>query len=216
MNIQRAFTYFLEDEKWQTKIPLTIFLGVIPIINFVVIGWMLDLISNMLDGHEHPAPDWDNLGEVFMQRWVAGLMTAIAGILYALPLIVISVCLGIMFAVTTNEWLASALLSIIGIAYGAAIWLPLSVGMMRYAKTRDFNNYMQIGSNLQVARDNMETMFALIAFIVITSFLMTIFGRIPCIGWLFNLLTLGIGAIINGHLNGQAAVIIAQNIRGKD
>lgn len=209
MDIARAFTYITEDENWQNKVVVTIVLGLIPIVNLAVVGWMLDLIRNMLDGHEKPMPDWDNLGSQIGERIMAGLMTAIAGFIYMLPLIAFSICFGITMAALDSGFVG-LLFSLIAIAYAAVMWMPLSIGMMRYSRTRDFSAYTDFARNIALAREHLSTLVVLAAFVFVVGLILGIVTGIPCIGWLVGLAAVGINAIITGHLTGQAAVLITQ------
>jgi hypothetical protein len=204
VDIARAFTYVTEDENWQNKVVITLVVGFVPIINLAAIGWMLDLIRNMIDGQAHPLPDWDDIGNQFVERWVAGLMTAIAVLLYAVPLIVISVCVGITLALV-DFGLLRFVMSLIGIAYMAAAWMPMSIGMMRYARTRDFSHYLQFANNINVVQQHMATMIVLAVYVFVVGFVINVLGNLDCIGWIFSLLSVGINAIVIGHLTGQAA-----------
>lgn len=213
MDIARAFTYVTEDENWQNKVIITLILGLIPIVNLAVIGWMLDLIRNMLDGYEKPMPDWDDLGSQIVDRIVAGLMTAIAGFIYMLPLLVFAICFGIVIA-TTESGFFNLIFGLVAIAYGALAWMPISIGMMRYSRTRNFSHYMAFSRNISLAREHLSTLIVLAVFVFAVGIVLGIIGNIPCIGWLFGLLSVGINAIVVGHLTGQAAVQIANDSSG--
>jgi hypothetical protein len=208
VDIARAFTYVTEDERWQNKVVVTLILGIIPIVNVAVVGYMLDLIRNMIDGMERPLPDWDDLGGQFVDRWVAGLMTILAGILYSVPMIILAICAGITLALL-DVGLIRFFMSILAIAYVAVVWMPLSIGMMRYARTRDFSHYMQITRNITLARQHMSILIVLAVFVFAIGMVFNIIGRLPCIGPLLSLFSIGIDAIVVGHLTGQAALEIA-------
>ncbi len=213
MDIAKAFTYFQEDENWQNKVIITLVLGLIPIVNLAVIGWMLDLIRNMLDGQERPMPDWDNLGGQIGDRLMAGLMTVIAGVIYMAPLIVFAICFGIVMAAADSRFL-SFLFSLIALAYAAIAWMPLSVGMMRYARTRNFSAFTDFARNIRLAREHLSTLIVLAVFVFVVGVILSIVGNIACVGWLVSLLAVGLNAIITGHLTGQAAVQMAKDSQG--
>lgn len=214
MDIARAFTYVTEDENWQNKTVITLVIGVIPLINLAAIGWMLDLINNMLDGQQKPMPDWDDLSNQFVDRWSRGLMVAIAAVIYIIPLIVIAICLGILVA-ALGGGLLRVLISLVATAYVALMWLPLSIGMMRYARTRDFNHFLQFGRNISLAQEHLSTLIVLAVFVFIIGIVINILGNLPCIGWLISLAATGVSVIVVGHLTGQAAVEIAERKQGQ-
>jgi len=212
--IARAFTYVTEDENWQNKTIITLIIGVIPVVNLAAAGWMLDLISNMLDGQERPMPDWNDLGAQFVDRWSRGLMVAIAALIYLIPLIVVAICLSILIAALDSSAM-NALMSLVSSIYVALMWLPLSIGMMRYARTRDFSHFLQFSHNIALAREHLSTLVVLAVYIFVVGVVISILGRIPCIGWLISLLAMGINVIVVGHLTGQAAIEIAAATRGE-
>ncbi len=215
MDIAHAFTYVTEDENWQNKTIITLLVSVIPLINLAAIGWMLDLISNMLDGKKQPMPDWDDLGNQFVDRWSRGLMVAIAAVIYIVPLIVVAICLGILVA-ALGSGLLRVLISLVATAYVALMWLPLSIGMMRYARTRDFNHFLQFSRNIALAQEHLSTLIVLAVFVFIVGIVINVLGNLPCIGWLISLAAIGVNTIVVGHLTGQAAVEIAAASRGQD
>ena len=224
MDLARAFSYAFEDEDWQSKVPITLVIGIIPIVNLAVLGWGLDLVRNMLDGVRNPMPDWSDLGTQFSERWVAGLIAGIGWFIYYIPWLIVSVILntisGAIFRGADNLGFLSislgisCLVSLLGIIYAAAVWLPFSVGLMRYARTREFNHFLQFGRNLNIAMENLSTLLVLGIFMFVYGILLGIIGLIPCIGWLLVLFSIPISAIVQGHLVGQAAQEIAAKSRG--
>ncbi|GAB4575578.1 MAG: hypothetical protein Kow0077_27770 [Anaerolineae bacterium] len=213
MDIAKAFTYVTEDENWQNKVIITLVLGLIPVVNLAVVGWMLDLIRNMLDGVAHPMPDWDDLGGQITDRFIAGLMTVIAVVIYMIPFLVLAVCFGALVAISDSGFL-QIIFSILTAIYVALIWMPLSIGMMRYSRTRQFSAYTDLSRNINLAREHLSTLIVLAVFVFVVGIVLGIIGSIPCIGWLINLLSVGVNAIVTGHLTGQAAVEISRAARG--
>jgi len=222
LDLVRAFTYFQEDENWTNKIPVTVVIGIIPIVNLAVFGWALDLIRNMLDGVPNPTPDWNDIGTQFVDRWVRGLILAIVGFIYFLPMLIVAgIVNGVFLSIALGSRggfgvvsLAGLCITVISLIYFAIVWLPLSIAIMRYARTRDFNNFLQIARNFKLAMDNLNTMVMLAVLIFIVGLIVGLLGNIPCIGFLISLLAAPFTAIVEGHLIGQAAIEIAAKTRG--
>lgn len=228
MDLGRAVNYAFEDEQGTNKGLITVVIGLIPIINFAALGWALDLVRNMIDGAARPMPDWDDIGNQFVERWVSGLMVAIAAFIYYIPMIIINIILnamlgGIFGLGSGDSWgfflgaglIVSCITTLIGIAYQAVVWLPLSIGVMRYARTREFSNFFDIGRNINLALENLSTMLVLALYWIVYQVAIFIIGLIPCIGWLIVLVSFGINVIVLSHLLGQAAVEIADASKGK-
>ena len=110
MDIGKAFSFVFEDKEWVTKIliaMLIMLLGVlfswlvIPAILAALLfsGYGLEITRRVLRGESDVLPAWDNWGKLFTD----GLMVAIIGIVYALPMIIASLCLGIPLGIVSEN-----------------------------------------------------------------------------------------------------------------
>lgn len=220
INLGRAFTYAFDDPNSTTKLVITAIIGIIPIANLAVVGWALDLVRNMLEGEAHPMPDWDtsNIADQFVQRWIAGLVVAIAYFVYLLPMTIIEAGVnggaaamfdgnnvGAGFALTG----LSCIMGLVAAAYGAAVFIPFSVAVLRYATTRDYSHFLNISQNIQLARQHLSTLIVLAVLVFVARFLLGIIFLVPCIGWLLALFGITISAVVIAHLLGQAGQVIA-------
>jgi len=90
MNFGRAFSYITEDQQWLQKVGLAALIMIIPILGpITVIGWALEITRRIIKGEpETPLPDWNNFGDYV----VKGLQVFVIGFVYALPVILISIC----------------------------------------------------------------------------------------------------------------------------
>jgi len=89
MDIGKAFTYVFEDEDWVKKVLIGGVINLIPIVGLLFTsGYMLETLKNVMEGHPLPLPEWDDWGGKFMK----GLMAAIIGLVYSLPVIVLTLC----------------------------------------------------------------------------------------------------------------------------
>ncbi len=79
-----AFTF--EDPEWIQKVLLG---GLFTLASFLLVGipflygYLARLTRNVIEGREHPLPDWDNLGDYFVE----GLTLLAVGLVYAVPII---------------------------------------------------------------------------------------------------------------------------------
>jgi hypothetical protein len=93
MDIAKAFTYMLEDERWVTKLGigalLTFFVWLLLPIPLLV-GYSVAVLRNVRDGYERPLPEWDDWGNLFMD----GLFIMIAQFVYTLPLLLLFCIIG--------------------------------------------------------------------------------------------------------------------------
>ncbi|HEX8992102.1 MAG TPA: DUF4013 domain-containing protein [Anaerolineales bacterium] len=88
MQIEKAFRYQFEDAQWITKLGLGALISLVPILNLMVVGYMVGIIRNMATHADQPLPDWDDLGDKFRD----GLILAAAGLVYLAPILIL-VCL---------------------------------------------------------------------------------------------------------------------------
>jgi hypothetical protein len=220
MNLRRAFDFSLQDENWTSKLPLTLVIGLIPIADIAVIGWAMDLVRNMLDGQEHPMPDWNDLSEQFVRRWICGVKIAIVGFIYYLPMLAIEIVVnGIsggaaaatnsLGVVAATAFAVSCIMSVVSAVYWAVAWLPISIGILRFARSRNLNDMMGITTNWRIARENLPTMITLAVIVMVARLGLAIIFLIPCIGWILSLFSLTIAAVVLSHLLGQAGLLIS-------
>ncbi len=83
IDLGKAFSHLFDDPDWGTKTVLGAALGMVPILNFSLIGYELRMIRNVVKGETRPMPAWDNLGEMFME----GLQLGLARLLLSLPMV---------------------------------------------------------------------------------------------------------------------------------
>ena len=214
MDIGRAFSYIFEDDDWISKVVVTAFIAMIPIVNFALFGWTVALIAQMLDASDHPMPGWDNFGEKFSD----GLIYFVATLIYNIPVVLV-ICVisgvGMMFGNSDGIAALMALTTcclVVGmIAYAIVANAVLFIATVRYSRQRRFDVFMQFGENLSLAREHLDTLIMLALFGLLTGAILAVFGWVPCIGWV---LALALGTPVWSHLQGQAAVqIVAKRKR---
>lgn len=215
MDIGRSFKYMFDDESWITKILIGGILGLIPIVNFVVYGYQLEVIKNVSSDQDLPLPDWDDFGGKFIK----GLMVAIASFIYSLPLLVVAViyfvaimafgggaastgsdevsgAAGGAFAICTFGFYCIVFIYSI-IVYGF-ILLP---AMMRYAEEEEFGAFFKFGENLRVATSNLGGYIVMLLVVLVAGIVAELVGVIACgVGILFTMFW---AILVSGHLFGQ-------------
>lgn len=81
MNVGKSLQFMFDDENWLSKLGIGALISLIPILNFAWMGYYIELMRNVTDKVELPLPQWDEIGEKFVQ----GLMIMIAAFIYILP-----------------------------------------------------------------------------------------------------------------------------------
>jgi hypothetical protein len=84
MDYNRAFRFIFDDKDWLSKIGLGLLIQMVPILNFAWVGYQVQIVRNVRRNEAVILPTWDDLGKKFMD----GLMLTLAGMLYALPILI--------------------------------------------------------------------------------------------------------------------------------
>ena len=216
MDIGRAFKFMFDDESWITKILLGGILGLVPILNFVVYGYQLEVVKNVAQGQELPLPEW---GEDFGGKFMKGLMVVIASFIYSLPLLVLWViyfvamlAMGGTASGSSSDQMSGAaggMLAICSIVFYCIFFLysvivygfVLVPGMMRYAVEEEFGAFFKFGENLRVATSNLGSYIVMLLVLILAALVAEIVGLIACgIGILFTMFWY---VMVSGHLFGQ-------------
>ena len=169
IDLGRAIKYPFSGENAVSKTIIgglmTMMLPVLFLTGFILLGYQLRIIHDVLDGRDDELPDWDHLGDDFMQ----GLVVLAGTLLYYLPAFIL-VGLGASLAVSLvsslnlygflNHTLIDSTsptveldrekLSMILVCFSLAlIWLILSAPLVmaavaRYAETGKFSAFVNI------------------------------------------------------------------------
>ncbi len=201
MDIGKSFTYMFDDEKWLMKILLGGIIGIVPILNFVVYGYMLDATKNVAEGRALPLPEW---GEDFGGKFVKGLLAVIIGVVYAIPIWVI-MCLSWLVTLILGGGAslfesdaaaagAGGLAGVLAIClyclmalYGIflIIWLPAA--LTRFAVQGGFGSAFQFGEIRSLIQGNLGN-YLLAIVIAMVAGVIAEFGIIACgVGVLFTM-----------------------------
>lgn len=202
MDIGRSFTYMFDDESWIGKILIGGIIGIVPILNFAVFGYMLEATKNVTEGKALPLPDW---GEDFGGKFMKGLLGWVIAMIYAVPIWVILCLLWVvtlllgggatMFESDAAATGAGGLAGVIGICfyclmalYGIAmiIWLPAA--LTRFAVQGDFGSAFQFGEIRNIIQANLGNYLLAIVIAIVAMAVAEIVGAIACgVGMLFTI-----------------------------
>jgi hypothetical protein len=158
----------------------------------------------VITGHWETLPEWEDWGGFF----VDGLKVIVIGIVYALPMILAGICLGIPIGVLGEEApelssVFSAVLSCLNILWGLVIglFLPAAIGFYAADDQRRLSSAFRFGDVIAFVRDNFTTYLVVLVLGWVT-------GLIGGLGFAFcffpGLATVPYSTIVNNHLYGQA------------
>jgi hypothetical protein len=141
----KPLAFVFEDPNWIGKLlmgALFSLAAVVLIGVFFLYGYLARLVRNVVDGVEHPLPEWTELGEMFGE----GAMLFVASLLYMIPLFFVFF-MTIPFSMIASIDNAGAqvfgggamvvlMLVLVPMGFALAVWLPAA--MLNAAVKRDF------------------------------------------------------------------------------
>ncbi len=165
MDVGRPFKAIFKDPRWVSKMLLQGLLTLVPIVNFATSGYVLQYEKNVAYGRDEQLPEWSDFGK----HWVAGFLVFVAGLIYALPLIVI-IMLGVALIVggavsgqeeTTAMGIlcGTMLIMVVSIVYGLALAVIMPAAMTNYNLRREFGDFFRIGEIWGHIKDNAGAYF---------------------------------------------------------
>ena len=224
MDIAKAFTFPAEDEEWLAKIGIGAVISffswlILPI--FLLLGYVVQVTRNVMNGEPRPLPEWTNWEKLFMD----GLYVGIAQIVYTIPFWLL-MCIATVATVgfgglsgasedaaavgIASTWIIAGCLLVI---FSLALFFISPAIIIQYVRTGEFGATLRVGEVLGIARDNAgQILIAAVAMFVVSlifSFVVGALQIIPCIGAIIGMV-IGIiagpwFAAASGHLYGQIA-----------
>ena len=190
MDVGRAFTYPFEDEDWLKKMIIGAVLNLVPVVNFIGMGYGLRQMKKVSQGQDLPLPEWDDWGGDFMK----GLLVALAAIIYTLPIWLFQLVTVIVVAIAGNSdagntvaglcaTAMSCLMAVYGIAL--AVWLPAAI--MQYVKEDSFGGFFRFADIWAFITGNLGDYLVAWLVYLLAGIVASIVGGIACgIGVLFT------------------------------
>ena len=206
MDIGSSFSYMFQDKDWIKKILIGGVVGIIPILNFAAIGYVIQIIRNVREGQTLPLPEWDEFGKYFMD----GLWIFLIFLVWSIPIILVACLQGVGTAVIAeaNEQAANAygivsacftclivLWSLVIAAVGPAI-------MVRFAEVGEFMVGFQFSEIFSIIRANVGNYIIVILLMWLAGLIASL-GVILCVvGVIFTQFW---SYLVAGNLMGQLA-----------
>jgi hypothetical protein len=190
MDLKRGLTFPTLDPQWIVKVLIGTLISIVPILNFVGVGYALDVTRNVNNGQETPLPEWNDFGGQFIR----GLLAVIIQFIWSLPLLVL-VCPFIFTIIgsvdaesgqLTGAGSAAIVCMPILIIVGALVLAPfIMAANTRFAITNQFSEAMP-GPVIREVRSNLRPWFTILAAAV----------GIGVLAAVLNVCTAGIGSIL--------------------
>jgi hypothetical protein len=197
MDIGKAFTFVFDDKDWIVKILIAAGITLAGIVLFWLIippflaalllgGYGVEITRRVIRGDSEVLPAWEDWGAFFTD----GLKVFVIGIVYALPIIAVSMCLGIPVGILSDNGedaagLFSALLSCLNFLWGIVMAFTLPAAIANFVAKDDMSAAFRFGDVFGLVRDNFVT-YLLVA---ILSWVASLIGGL-------GLLVCGVGVLV--------------------
>ncbi len=162
MDIGKAFSFVFDDENWIVKVLIGGVLSLIPIVGPILLyGYGMEVMKNVIRGQSTPLPEWDDWGG----KLVKGIMYFVISFVYALPIIILATCFGVLMGVVgsaSNSQDTVDIISTLGglcfggfaLVYGIFITLTMPPAVGRYLETGELGAAFRFGEVFALVRDN--------------------------------------------------------------
>ena len=214
MDINKAIRFTFDDEKWINKMLIgvvVLFVSFLIFPIFFLYGYMIKIMRNVMDGLEQPLPDWEDWGQLFKD----GFLVFVASLIYTLPVWLLMCCSLLFFLPAASaegdisEILAgigvmamlvmSCLIILFGIAY-ALIGPAIAI---QYAREGNLSACLRFSEVIGMARDNIGDILITLLVLFGLSFVLSLVGIIPIVGWIISIAASAYIVFVTGHMYGQ-------------
>ncbi len=205
MDFGKAFSFVFEDKEWLKKIAIGGIILLIPIVNFAILGWMLEIGRRVAGGEAEVLPGWDDFGTYFTR----GLKGLVVALVYALPLIILEACtmtLSMMGQnsndLSTAAALVNLLISCVVFIYSIFMGFVMPAALMRFTMAADsIGEGLAFGKAISMVKDNLSAYLIVFLGSLVAGFIAPL-GLIACVVGI--IITYPYVVAVEGHLYGQA------------
>ena len=213
IDLGRAFKAPFQDRDWVTKTLLGFVWSLLVFTLPAVYGAQVEYISRVSHGDE-TLPDWSDFGD----KWLRGLLVMVAGLIYYLPVVAISVIFFVPIVIASvgagNSNAAAVfaaggtcLFMLIAIIYSIAVSIFFYAAVTNYAMTNDFGAFFQFGPIMARVREGSGYFAAWLWALVAGVASSVVVGILSAtgIGTILAPAVVYLLAMVMGHLFGQWA-----------
>jgi hypothetical protein len=207
MEFGKSFSYVFEDDDWVVKILLAAVIAFIPIVGgLAVVGWGVEITKRAIKKDPELLPGWGD----FVNYLIQGIVVALIGFVYMLPVILVQICSNGTFFLGQDSgeegliMLGNVLMACFGcltIIYAILVFFLIEAAIGRYADTGEIGSAFQFGKVFATVR----AAPAAYLMVLVGGFLagmIAMVGVIACVIGVF--FTIAYANAINANLVGQA------------
>jgi hypothetical protein len=216
MEFGKAFTFAFDDPDWLKKLGIAGAIALVSIVLSAVVigiagflllgGWLVELTRRVIQHDPQPLPDWNDFGGYFMK----GLQLFVIGLVYSIPVILISGCgnlLPLMLQNSNSDSFATVI-SIVtsctvcfSVIYSLFLGIVFPAALGKFAVSGQMSSAFRFGEVFGLVRAAPGAYVMVLLGGILASIISSL-GVIACgIGVAF---TMAYAMAINGHLYGQA------------
>lgn len=173
------------------RLLILVILDIIPIVNFVVLGYLGNVIKEPPDSEQ--LPPLDNYFELWIQGlkiFVASIIFMIIPLILTIPFIFLVVLSWIYIPILpTVSWILAIVLLLVGVLLAFFLAIILVMAIVNMLKKDSFSKAFAFGEIFDViGKVGWGTYILWLLIIFICSIIVAGIGGIPLIGWILSLL----------------------------
>ena len=208
MEFGKAFLYQFDDREWLKKLGIGALLLLIPLLGLLwIAGWSLEITKRVIRRDPEPLADWNDFGGYL----VRGFQVFIIGFVYALPIILVSACVSVLFPsafdpsagneIAASAWAAFACVNCVIILYSIllAFFIPAALG--NFAAKEQFGAAFRFGEVWGLVRAAPGAYILVFLGSILAGFIAGL-GVILCV--IGVVITMSYANSVMGNLMGQA------------
>jgi hypothetical protein len=208
MDFGKAFSFPFEDPDWAKKILIPALISLIPILGQIyVIGWALGVTRRVIRHDPTPLPELD-----FGQQFMDGLKAFVIGLVYALPIILVSIPLAIATGMASSgnvdQETAGTLIAIVSVCcygiifiYSLLMAFVIPAAYARMVAEENLGAAFRFNDVFGLVRTAPGPYLMVLLGSILTGIIAGL-GTILCV--IGVVLTYTYAMAVNGHLYGQA------------
>lgn len=165
MDLENALKLPTTDREWKRKVLIGGLLNIIPVINFLPIGYAYRFFQKALGRQEISLPEWENWGDLFLQGFIVFLI----GLIYNIASL-------ILFFIHP----------VLGLLAVIAVALLFPAALVQYAMGGSFSQAFQLREIwVRIQQTKSDYFISWLVMVGIFIVLMII-GMIPFLGWIIS------------------------------
>lgn len=198
MDFGKAFSYVFEDQDWLKKVGLGGLIAIVPVLNFAVAGYGVEVLRRVVNNDPKPLPEWDDLGG----KLVKGLIVTVIQFIYMIPIWLVSCAMQVAVTAvggvsqsgssSSGDTMGAAMVAITScfsclmLIYGVFVGVILPAVIGNYAIKDQFGAAFRFGEVFGLVQKNLG-LYVMVYLISIVAGLVAGLGVIACfIGVLFT------------------------------